>query len=41
MCRISRNTEPDALAALGAATPALWREIAEEDGTPWKLGMAD
>ncbi len=35
-----RGAEPEALAAFGAATAALWREIAEEDGTPWKLGMA-
>lgn len=32
---------PEALAALGAATAALWREIAEEaQGEEWKQGMA-
>ncbi|WP_234367614.1 phosphotransferase family protein [Streptomyces pluripotens] len=36
-----RDAEPEALAAFGAATSALWREIAEEDGTPWKQGMAE
>ncbi|WP_406471683.1 aminoglycoside phosphotransferase [Streptomyces hirsutus] len=36
-----RNAEPEALAAFGTATAALWREIAEEDGTPWKRGMAE
>ncbi|WP_406458846.1 aminoglycoside phosphotransferase [Streptomyces sp. NBC_00876] len=36
-----RNADPDVLAAFGAATAALWREIAVEDGTPWKLRMAD
>jgi len=36
-----RSAEPEALAAFGAATAALWREIAREDGTPWKRGMAE
>jgi hypothetical protein len=36
-----RDAEPTVLGAFGAATAALWREIAEEDGTPWKLGMAE
>lgn len=36
-----RDAEPEALAAFGAATAALWREIAEEDGIPWKRGMAE
>ncbi|MGW5990783.1 aminoglycoside phosphotransferase [Streptomyces anulatus] len=31
----------DALAAFGAATAALWKEIAEEAETPWKRGMAE
>ncbi|MFI9584854.1 aminoglycoside phosphotransferase [Streptomyces sp. NPDC052236] len=35
-----RNAEPEVLAAFGAATAALWREIAAGDGTPWKRGMA-
>ncbi|MEU0694793.1 aminoglycoside phosphotransferase [Streptomyces niveus] len=34
-----RNASPEALAAFGAATAALWREIADEDGTPWKRRM--
>ncbi|MEV0689798.1 hypothetical protein [Streptomyces sp. NPDC050388] len=36
-----RAAEPEALTAFGEATAALWREIAEGDGTPWKLGMAE
>jgi Ser/Thr protein kinase RdoA (MazF antagonist) len=36
-----QNAEPEALAAFGSATATLWREIAEEDGTPWKRGMAE
>lgn len=36
-----RDAEPAALAAFGAATAALWREIAEEDEIPWKRGMAE
>ncbi|EFK98221.1 aminoglycoside phosphotransferase [Streptomyces sp. SPB78] len=36
-----RNARPEALAAFGAATAALWAEIAEGDGTPWKVGMAE
>jgi Ser/Thr protein kinase RdoA (MazF antagonist) len=36
-----REAEPEALAAFGAATATLWREIAEGDGTAWKLGMAE
>ncbi|NED86221.1 aminoglycoside phosphotransferase, partial [Streptomyces sp. SID11233] len=36
-----RNARPEALAAFGAATASLWGEIAEENGTPWKLGMAE
>ncbi len=35
-----RNTDPEALTAFGSASAALWREIAEEDPTPWKQGMA-
>ncbi|MFH9617205.1 aminoglycoside phosphotransferase [Streptomyces pratensis] len=35
-----RGAEPQALAAFGAATAALWHEIAEEGGTSWKRGMA-
>ncbi|WP_371777725.1 aminoglycoside phosphotransferase [Streptomyces sp. NBC_01438] len=33
--------EPEALAAFGAATAALWREIGAEDGTPWKRTMLE
>lgn len=36
-----RSAVPEALAAFGAATAALWREIAEEDGTAWKRSMAE
>ncbi|MEU1486301.1 aminoglycoside phosphotransferase [Streptomyces sp. NPDC005752] len=36
-----RGAEPQALAAFGAATAALWREIAEEGGTSWKRRMAE
>jgi hypothetical protein len=36
-----RETEPEALAAFSTATAALWQEIAGEDGTPWKLRMAE
>lgn len=36
-----REAEPQALAAFGTATAALWREIAEGDGTQWKQGMAE
>ncbi|WP_234434397.1 aminoglycoside phosphotransferase [Streptomyces sp. NRRL F-5126] len=36
-----RYADPKVLGEFGAATAALWREIAEEDGTPWKLGMAE
>jgi hypothetical protein len=35
-----RNAAPEALAAFGAATAALWHEIAEEDSTAWKTSMA-
>ncbi|MFE7334513.1 aminoglycoside phosphotransferase [Streptomyces griseus] len=35
-----RNTDPEALAAFGSASAALWQEIAEEDPTPWKQRMA-
>lgn len=35
-----RNTDPEALTAFGSASAALWREVAEEDPTPWKQGMA-
>ncbi|WP_254399301.1 aminoglycoside phosphotransferase [Streptomyces sp. AC602_WCS936] len=35
-----RNTDPEALTAFGSASAVLWREIAEEDPTPWKQGMA-
>ncbi|MEU3390420.1 phosphotransferase family protein [Streptomyces albidoflavus] len=35
-----REAEPDALAAFGAATAALWKEIAEEAEALWKRGMA-
>ncbi|MFE7245817.1 aminoglycoside phosphotransferase [Streptomyces sp. NPDC057580] len=31
---------PEVLAAFGAATAALWREIAEQNGTVWKRAMA-
>ncbi|MEU0282631.1 aminoglycoside phosphotransferase [Streptomyces sp. NPDC006195] len=36
-----RDAEPEALVAFGAATAALWREIAEEDGIPWKRRMGE
>jgi hypothetical protein len=36
-----RGAEPEALAAFGAATASLWREIAEQDGTAWKRAMAE
>ncbi|MEV8568122.1 aminoglycoside phosphotransferase [Streptomyces sp. NPDC051322] len=35
-----RNAAPEALAAFGAATAALWQEIAEQDGVAWKQAMA-
>ncbi|WP_369188907.1 aminoglycoside phosphotransferase [Streptomyces sp. R08] len=35
------NADPQVLTAFGAATAALWREIAEENPTPWKHGMAE
>lgn len=35
-----REAGRDALAAFGAATAALWKEIAEEAETPWKRDMA-
>lgn len=36
-----RDAKAEALAAFSSATAALWREIAEVDPTPWKLGMAE
>ncbi|MFI0937435.1 aminoglycoside phosphotransferase [Streptomyces sp. NPDC021020] len=36
-----RDATPAALAAFGAATASLWREIAEQDGAEWKSAMAD
>jgi hypothetical protein len=36
-----QSAEPEALAAFGAATAALWREIAEGDETEWKRSMAE
>lgn len=36
-----RGAAPEALSALGLATAALWREIADEDGTEWKRSMAE
>ncbi|MEU0145924.1 aminoglycoside phosphotransferase [Streptomyces sp. NPDC006288] len=36
-----REVEPDALAAFGAATAALWKEIAEGAEVLWKRGMAE
>jgi Ser/Thr protein kinase RdoA (MazF antagonist) len=36
-----RDATPEALAALGAATASLWREIAEQDESEWKRAMAD
>jgi hypothetical protein len=36
-----RDGAPEALAAFGAVTAALWREIAEEDGTAWKRSTAE
>lgn len=35
-----RDAKAEALAAFSLATAALWREIAEAERTPWKLGMA-
>ncbi|WP_329182502.1 aminoglycoside phosphotransferase [Streptomyces sp. NBC_01477] len=35
-----RDAAPEALAAFGAATASLWREIAEHDDAPWKRAMA-
>ncbi|MER5718699.1 aminoglycoside phosphotransferase [Streptomyces sp. NPDC002132] len=35
-----RDAKAEALAAFSSATAALWREIAEAERTPWKLGMA-
>ncbi|WP_406386410.1 aminoglycoside phosphotransferase [Streptomyces sp. NBC_01618] len=35
-----RSAEPEALATFGAATAALWREIADQNGTVWKRAMA-
>ncbi|MFF4292060.1 aminoglycoside phosphotransferase [Streptomyces vinaceus] len=35
-----REASGEALSALGLATAALWREIADEDGTDWKRSMA-
>jgi thiamine kinase-like enzyme len=34
------DASPEAHSALGLATAALWREIADEDGTEWKRTMA-
>lgn len=36
-----RDAEPEALAAFGSATAALWQEIAEGDEAHWKQGMAE
>ena len=36
-----RGAAPEALAAFGAATASLWREIAEQDDTVWKRAMAE
>ncbi|WP_234343524.1 hypothetical protein [Streptomyces sp. NRRL F-5123] len=36
-----RSAAPEALAAFGTATASLWREIAEQDHTPWKRATAD
>ncbi|WP_327660898.1 MULTISPECIES: aminoglycoside phosphotransferase [unclassified Streptomyces] len=36
-----RDARPEGLTAFGAATAALWREIAEGDGAPWKQRMTD
>jgi hypothetical protein len=36
-----RSAAPAQLAAFGAATASLWREIAEQDGTSWKRAMAE
>lgn len=35
-----RSARPEALRALGLATAALWREIADEDDTEWKQSMS-
>ncbi|WP_406395931.1 aminoglycoside phosphotransferase [Streptomyces sp. NBC_00887] len=35
------NAAPEVLAAFGAATATLWREIAEQDSDEWKQGMAE
>ncbi|MFI0718422.1 aminoglycoside phosphotransferase [Streptomyces sp. NPDC021224] len=35
-----RRAAPEALEAFGTATASLWREIAEQDHTPWKRAMA-
>ncbi|MER7897222.1 aminoglycoside phosphotransferase [Streptomyces sp. NPDC096046] len=35
-----REAEPEALAAFGTATAALWNEIADEAEAPWKRDMA-
>ncbi|MEE1805322.1 hypothetical protein [Streptomyces sp. BE133] len=36
-----RDAEPEALEAFGAATAALWQEIAEGDRARWKRGIAE
>ncbi|MEW2519024.1 aminoglycoside phosphotransferase [Actinacidiphila alni] len=36
-----RQAPPEALAAFGAATAVLWREIAEQDDAEWKRTMAE
>jgi hypothetical protein len=36
-----RRAAPEALTAFGTATASLWREIAEQDHTPWKRAMAE
>ncbi|MFF1416706.1 aminoglycoside phosphotransferase [Streptomyces sp. NPDC058280] len=36
-----REAEPEALAAFGAATAALWREIGTGDRTPWKRALLE
>ncbi|MFE2022965.1 hypothetical protein ACFW9O_33525 [Streptomyces sp. NPDC059499] len=36
-----RNAAREALAAFGAATATLWREIAEQHSDEWKQGMAE
>ncbi|MGW7595305.1 hypothetical protein ACWGK9_40335, partial [Streptomyces rubiginosohelvolus] len=35
-----QNADPEALATVGTAVAALWREIAAESPTPWKRQMA-